>query len=84
MQRPRLAALIAFAVVLLGVAILAYRSVIPGLSSARQKPRPPKAFDLFHERSFLRRAEMVQRLADPDHVKWTLPSIDCLDEILTT
>ena len=42
-----------------------------------------KTFDLSHEGSFLRRSEMVERLADPDHVKRTLPTIDCLDEILT-
>ena len=41
------------------------------------------AFDPSHKGSFLRRAEMVERLADPDHVKWTLPSLNCLDEILT-
>jgi mono/diheme cytochrome c family protein len=38
MQRRRLAVVIALAVVLAGVAVLAYRLVIPGLSSARQEP----------------------------------------------
>jgi mono/diheme cytochrome c family protein len=38
MQRCRLAALIALAVVLIGVAVLVYRLAIPGLSSARQAP----------------------------------------------
>jgi predicted CXXCH cytochrome family protein len=38
MQRRRLAALIALAVVLIGVAVLAFRLAIPGLSSARQEP----------------------------------------------
>ena len=42
-----------------------------------------KTFDLSHEGSFLRRVEMVERLADPDHVKGTLPTLNCLDEILT-
>jgi predicted CXXCH cytochrome family protein len=38
MHRRRLAAVITAIVVLVGVAVLVYRSVLPGLSSARQEP----------------------------------------------
>jgi hypothetical protein len=53
------------------------------LPDQKQAITRKKTFDLFRECSFLRRAEMVERLADPDHIKRTLPSINCLDEILT-
>ena len=53
------------------------------LPDQKQSITRKMAFDPCHKGSFLRRAEMVERLADPDHVKWTLPSLNCLDEILT-
>jgi|SRR5580704_11863323 hypothetical protein len=53
------------------------------LPDQKQSITRKMAFDPSHKGSFLRRAEMVERLADPDHVKWTLPSLNCLDEILT-
>ena len=43
-----------------------------------------KAFDLLHEGLFLRCAEMVERLANPDHVERTCPIINCLGKILTS
>ena len=54
------------------------------LPDQEQAVRREKAPNLSHERSFIRSPEMVQRLADPDHVEWTVPNIDCLDEVLTT